>query len=267
MIKAIKELKILILLSYFNRPILVKNALQSVKNAVKKHHRWELAFGDDGSEYPGEPIAREILSNHQHKLSFYNTHSSIEDKIQNGIQIGKLANQVLSKTDCDICVTLCDDDEFHPDYLWNLNLYFLQNPEVMYCWSNIHLFNPFKQKAEGINNLSGIYNELTESVNPYGRLDGSQVAFQIKAIREHNIWYRDTTKSNGGEHAWSYNLDGELFKQFYNKFGSCPYTGFVAQYKGVHERQLVYQKEHIFKDKKDMEFFHKETIRLAGKEF
>ena len=51
-------MKILILLLYFERPNLVRNALRSVRQADRHHQDWELAVIDDGSRAPALPISR-----------------------------------------------------------------------------------------------------------------------------------------------------------------------------------------------------------------
>jgi hypothetical protein len=264
-----RELKVLILFSYYNRPLLVRNALRSVLRAAELHKNWHLAFGDDGSEFPGEPIVREELEGHLHKVSFHNTNDDIETKIAKGIRIGQMANRVLSATDADLVITLCDDDQLHPEYLRNLNRYFLKHRDVMYCYSNIHLYNPFMEDVSTVDNPSGPYNEHTTPIHCYGKVDGSQVAYRTRCIWDHNIWYRDTTKgSKGGpEKPWQYNLDGELFKQFHEKIGLAHYTGFVSQYKGMHEYQMVYRKEHIFQNQDDIRSFHRDVVEKAGKVF
>lgn len=270
MIYAYRELKILLLVSYYNRPLLVRDALKSVLVAGKKHKNWVMAFGDDGSEIPGEPVVREVMADKIRKVTFYNTHDDIDTKIERGIGIGRLANDVLSKTDADVVVTLCDDDRLHPDYLWKLNNYFLKNRNVMYCYSNIYLFNPFTDKPEDVTVLAGGYNAHKGPIDCYGKVDGSQVAFRTCCIRDNNIWYRDSTKSQKPENThipWQYNLDGELFKAFSDKIGQAQYTGFVSQYKGVHKYQMVYHKEHKFHKIDDIRVFHRDVTQKAGKEF
>lgn len=265
-----RELKILILLSYYERPLLVRNALRSVVRANEHHKNWHLAVGDDGSEHPAEPIVREELAGFESKVSFHNTNDDIETKIERGIRVGRLANKVLAYTDADIVITLCDDDELYPDYLRNLNRFFLKNKDVMYCYSNIHLYNPMIENSSEVSVLSGPYNEHVGPIECYGKVDGSQVAFRIGCIRDHNIWYRDTTKGSkpwSEDKPWSYNLDGELFKEFFKKIGPAQYTGFVAQYKGIHEYQMVFMKEHLFKDRDDIRSFHRDVVDKAGKVF
>jgi len=52
--------KIVILLLYYDRPKMVRNALKSIKDLNYKN--WELVFIDDGSKEPGRPIVEEILA-------------------------------------------------------------------------------------------------------------------------------------------------------------------------------------------------------------
>jgi glycosyltransferase involved in cell wall biosynthesis len=118
--------KILILLFYYNRPNLVKIALNSIK--IHNYNNWEIAFIDDGSEEPGEPIVREILSEHLDKIKFYNTNDSIDIKMlrskEHGSIFGKYAQQAVEESDADIVMMLCDDDALYPEYFNNLNKYF-----------------------------------------------------------------------------------------------------------------------------------------------
>lgn len=266
MIKVNKELRILILMSYWNRPIWVENSLRSILDASKYHKNWEVAFGDDGSEIPGEPIARKILKDHLDRVKFYNTDMIAEDKASRGICIGRLANEAISESRADIFVTLCDDDRLHPRYLGRLNNWMLRNPEKSWCWSNILLYNPSTDPlAEG--SISGVYNSRSGELEPYGKLDGSQVAFRMSSVKEKGIWFRDTTKSANHANPLKYNVDGELFKLSYREFGPCPQTGFIAQHKGMHDDQLVMQKEFRMGDYSDIMNFYRTTTARAGKDF
>jgi glycosyltransferase involved in cell wall biosynthesis len=251
---------------YYNRPVLVRKALESVLAAGARYKNWELAFGDDGSDIPGEPIVREIMDGHLNKVTFHNSHMTIEEKAEKGITIGSLANKVLATTDAEIILTLCDDDRLHPDYLVGLNRYFLKHPSVMWCYSNVRMFNPLMEEPDDTIPLAGPYNAHTGPLDAYGKVDASQVAYCIECFRD-DVWWRGTTKSGSTNHPWRYNLDGELFKILYKKFGPAEYTGLVAQYKGMHEHQLVYYKEHIFRSKEDILAYHKRVLELAGKVF
>ena len=89
-----KELKFLILLFYYNRPKMVLNALNSINKLSYK--KFEVAFIDDGSDNPGEPIVRETLKpSFLKKVTFYNTNDTVKAKIERGgSNFGKLANEV-----------------------------------------------------------------------------------------------------------------------------------------------------------------------------
>src|SRR5438105_2894834 len=109
-------MKILVLLLYFERPRLVRNALRSVLAADAHHPDWELAFIDDGSPTPGEPAAREVLAGHPGKVRFHNTGDSAGDKRENGCRIGAFMNRAVRESDADLGVMLCDDDMLYPTY-------------------------------------------------------------------------------------------------------------------------------------------------------
>ena len=49
-----KELKFLIIFFYYNRPDMVRNALNSINKLTYKN--FEIAFIDDGSETPENPL-------------------------------------------------------------------------------------------------------------------------------------------------------------------------------------------------------------------
>lgn len=249
-------MKILILLTYFNRPILVRNALRSI--ADTSHDQWELIFGDDGSPNPGEPICREILGDHLGKIQFINSHVAAEQKFQEGISIGKIANRLIAESDSDIAITLCDDDALRPDYLTELSLYFEDNP-TQYAYSHISIFNPLIEPP-GEMRLDHKFNAFRNPVNPAGRLDTSQVAFRTSTVRDHGCRYPETTAI--GDKPWLMNLDAGLFQSIFDRFGPAPFTGLVGQYKGIHDHQLVWHKNN---GKLGLENYLRSSGSLAGK--
>ena len=119
-----KGLKFLILLFYYNRPKMVLNALTSINKLSYKNI--EIAFIDDGSDHPGEPVAREHLKpSILKKVKFYNTNDTIKQKIdRGGSEFGKLANEAVKNSDADIVLMLCDDDALFSDYLDYLNRFY-----------------------------------------------------------------------------------------------------------------------------------------------
>ena len=116
-------MKILILLAYFNRPKMVRFALESIK--MQSYKNWELVFVDDGSDIPGRPIVEEILRDDLDKIKFYNTNHSVKDKINQGGSIfGYYWTQAMYESNADISIMLCDDDGIFPDALENLSNYY-----------------------------------------------------------------------------------------------------------------------------------------------
>jgi len=232
-----ESLKFLILLFYYDRPEMVKNALRSINKST--YTNFTLAFIDDGSLNPGRPIVEETLSSDLlNKVIFYNTNHSITDKIEQGGSIfGKLANEALQTTKCDIALMLCDDDALTPGYLEYLNEYFKLNPKINHCYSKVLFYNPTKEDYTQSKETApfiydmGVYNlnNYTTPIDPYCKVDSSQVAWRIKCNLENNIWF---------PYPQTRNLDAFLYKQLYEKCGECYPTFIFGQCKGAFEDQL-----------------------------
>src|ERR1700744_2555858 len=94
--------KILILLTYFERPELVRGFLRSLVRADRVYPHWELAFIDDGSVIPGRPVAEKILGNLVGKTRFINSRMTPEmKKICGGSFIGYYMNRAILESDAD----------------------------------------------------------------------------------------------------------------------------------------------------------------------
>jgi glycosyltransferase involved in cell wall biosynthesis len=218
--------KFLILLFYYNRPNQVRTSLESIKN--HEYQNWELCFIDDGSEEPGEPIVREILSDQLNKIRFMNTHDTIETKTERnkeqGSVFGKFAQQAVEESDADYVIMLCDDDALYPNYLNNLNQFFNSHPEDVYVYSHIHIYDPVLTSIK--NNPPFVNHHLnkTEEVCPFYSLDMSQISWNRKKCIDAGVKFRYPLTAN---------LDAELYLQMYSAFGKCRFTGFIGQYKAM----------------------------------
>lgn len=229
------------MLSYYNRPILVRNALNSIVRANEYYPYWKLAFGDDGSEIPGAPIVEEILGDHMDQVKLVHSNMKFEDKIDQGLILGKLANQVMAESNSDIAFMLCDDDEITPFYLKGLADYFSNNPKVLYCYSHVHLYNPFFNKSSEVNNVTGKFNSHTDVINPVDNVDASQVAWRLSCCKEYGAWFKDDTRQIQGK-PWTKDTDKSFFENLYDKCGKAHFSGLVGQYKGIHDYQLLWHK-------------------------
>jgi glycosyltransferase involved in cell wall biosynthesis len=218
--------KILILLFYYNRPNLVKIALNSIK--IHNYNNWEIAFIDDGSEEPGEPIVREILNEHLDKIKFYNTNDSIDIKMlrskEHGSIFGKYAQQAVEESDADIVMMLCDDDALYPEYFNNLNKYFQLHPDEKYVYSHIHTYDPMLTKLE--DNPPYEHHHLNKDwpLNPHFNIDMSQVAWRRQAFIDSGIKF---------PYPMTANLDAVVYNQMHNHFGDCKFSGFFSEYKAM----------------------------------
>lgn len=235
-------MKILILMTYFNRPILVKNGLKSILAANEYYQDWELAFGDDGSVHPGRSSVEEILSDHMDKVTIVESGMGIEEKLQKGLILGKMANEQIKKSNADVAIIMGDDDELVPTYLRDLSLFFKNNPETLYCYSKVYLYNPLVQKSSDAKKIcTGKYNQEEGRINPVNKVDATQVAWRLSCCKEYGAWFKDTTLSVK-EKPWVQDTDKSFFEQLHDKCGLCHPTGLVAQYKGIHDYQLLWHK-------------------------
>lgn len=229
-----KQNKFTILLPYYNRPNIVRFALESIKR--QKYKNWELFFCDDGSDKPGNTILEEYFPKNKYGNIFYlNTETTLEYKKKNDSIFGYYLNQFIINSDSDICITLCDDDALCMDYLEKLNIWYNENYEKQYSFCDIIPYDPFtiksldeiKDKAESSLNSNG----QTE-VLPQNRLDSSQISWRTDVFKKQNVRYPYPQTSS---------LDSALFLQLYNLFGLCPFNGIVGQYKGYHLDQLCHK--------------------------
>lgn len=230
------RLKILIILMYFDRPTLVRNALYSILLANKYYDNWVLGFNDDGSTVPGEPIVKEILSSHLDKVKFYRLNATQVEKIKSGGTMGESINRIIKETEADLGIMLCDDDALHPLYLRNLNIYFQARPKVLSCYSHVISYNPLiesfldairKNYAPDPTNPLNYYNKPLFCAN---KVDASQVAWRITCNKNFNVWFPSPLSKCHDRH----------FYQSLNKnCGKSKFSGFISQFKGLHTAQLI----------------------------
>jgi|TARA_R110000796_G_scaffold75613_1_gene169487 glycosyltransferase involved in cell wall biosynthesis len=229
-----KPLKFLILLFYYDRPEMVKNALNSIKRTSYKDYH--IAFIDDGSSTPGKPIVEELLDSEElSKVTFYNTNQSPSDKkTQGGSIFGKYANIATDKNPSDITLMLCDDDALTPGYLEYLNEFFHLNSEVNHCYSKVLFYDPSKEdylesrEHTPYTHVGSTFlnlNIYTTPVNPIGKFDASQVAWRTKCNIEFPF---PRTRA----------LDSIIYTQLGDNHGLCYPTGIFGQCKGAFEDQL-----------------------------
>ncbi len=222
-----KDLKFLIIFFYYNRPDMVRNALNSINKLTYKN--FEVAFIDDGSETAGEPIVRSILKpSFLKKVKFINTNDTIEAKIaREGSEIGKYANKAIKESDADIVLMLCDDDALVPDYLNSLNRFYQYNPKIHYAYCKLKYYNPTETSyTRAKPNEEDITNKL---INPVTNLDSSQVSWRRQSMLDKDFWF---------PHPRTRNLDAVMFVHLWHHYKHCAPLKEYGQYKAIFDDQL-----------------------------
>jgi glycosyltransferase involved in cell wall biosynthesis len=222
-------MKILVLLAYYNRPKMVRLALESVK--LQSHEDWEIAIVDDSSIYSIEPIAKEFFGNDE-RVKLFHTNDTDQQKVaRGGSNLGKYWNEAVIMSSANIAIMLCDDDALYPDYLQKLNDYYEINKNVKYSYSHVSIFDPYE--TTNLDNVKNKFdhwlNKYTKPINPFHKVDASQVSWRTSAFKEDYIRF---------QYPQTKDLDSSLYKQLFKKYGPCPYNEMVSQYKGWFKGQL-----------------------------
>ncbi len=233
--------KFLIVLNYYERPQLVRNTLNSIRELQSDN--WELAFIDDGSIAEGEPIAREIFTERElWRTKFYRCNDSIEQKrVQGGSRHGQYNNEAICNSDADYFIMLCDDDAIIPDYFARLNevLGFKPYP---YAYCNILFFNPSKESYKNATimpreRFQGSNYRLNHHhpLNPSCCIDASQMICNTGCVKEGLVKF---------PYPQTACLDANVYQQLYALYGNCTPVNIYGQYKATHVQQLGNRKEH-----------------------
>ncbi len=222
-----KELKFLIIFFYYNRPDMVRNALNSINKL--KYKNFEIAFIDDGSDKPGEPIVRSILKpSFLKKVKFIDTNDTVQNKIERGgSEIGRYANRAVKESDADVVLMLCDDDALVPNYLNNLNRFYNHNPKIYYAYCKLKYYDPTR-----VNYTKGKPNEddiTTKLIQPVTNLDSSQVSWRRQSMIDKDFWF---------PYPRTRNLDAVLFVHLWHHFKHCSPLKEYGQYKAIFHDQL-----------------------------
>ena len=232
-----KNLKILLVMPYFERPNLVVNALRSMQNI--NYDNYEIYIVDDGSVR--DPIESVIEANgfEIKNLTILNTNDTEEQKAKRGSIHNSFINQAIKQSDADIGVYISDDDAVRSDYFQELNDYYQNNPDKMYSYAHMIQFDPHTQvpcetlkiynKGKNFKTKAPWRLNYTHDLNPQGKVDATQVSWRIECNKKHDIWLiPDLTRC----------ADSFFFKELYDKFGPCTYNGLTGVFKAFHPDQL-----------------------------
>ncbi len=226
-------MKFLILLMYYNRPNLVRNALESIRRQTYKNYF--LYVIDDGSEQDCLKSVTELIP--EEKFYYERVEDSIADKkLRGGSMHGFYMNKGIWENKSDIIIPLCDDDGLLINYLENLNIFYELNKSVMYAYSNVYVFNPYEENMFKCNTNNLGFGDWHVPISPARILDSSQVTFRRQVFIEGGVRY---------PYPQTKNLDETVFKQCYELYRHCRPTGLIGQYKAIYPEQLGWR-ENIY---------------------
>jgi glycosyltransferase involved in cell wall biosynthesis len=225
-------IKFLVVVAYYERPEMLRNALRSVKNSTYKN--WDLCLIDDGIEFPGIGILNECFTKEErieHGISYIQTMDEKKRKDdRGGSQHGIYINTAIETSDSDIIIILCDDDILMSDYMEKLNSFYTLNPEVKYSYCHLEFYDPLNEKDIVNSNYTRYLNSMNTPINPVRRVDSSQVTWRRNAWIESGIKFPYPRTSN---------LDELIFGNMHNSWGKCVFNDIVGQRKGIHAQQLI----------------------------
>ena len=230
------NLKFLIVLAYYKRPIIVRNALESLKQA--NYDNWELDFIDDsGDDAFKESLFGFGLDNS--KVKYLPILDSVEQKnLQGGSRHGEYINNSIRNSDADVVIVLCDDDAILPNYFQDLNTFYNANPNVGWAYSKVKYYIPsietYQQAEDNLQRVQQYgsivdVNRHTTPINPDCACDASQVTFRRSSFVDKEIWF---------PYPQTRNLDSAIYNKMYQAWGPCYPTGIYGQCKGVFPDQL-----------------------------
>jgi glycosyltransferase involved in cell wall biosynthesis len=220
--------RVQLLLAYYDRPSLVRNALVSIRDCG--FDDWQLYFVDDGSPRPGLPVVESILKVSMPKIKCdYIPDSEEEKQRRGGSRFGSFLNKAIVNSDAEVVVMICDDDALIPGALSKLVDFYENNANVLYAYSWIAPYDP-SNEAPHVSFLERPCHLNREGlIHPSNQVDSSQVTWRRQCFDNAGVRYPEIRTRN---------LDSELFATLHAAHGLCHPTRFHLQYKAIFENAL-----------------------------
>lgn len=230
-------MKALVLLAYYERPVMVKGALESLRR--QPEGSWRAVMVDDGSKAHGQAVVEAEFSDLLPNFSFVRIEDSISRKVwQGGSRHPHYINEAILAAKEDLVVILCDDDALVPGILDPLLRWHAAWPAQKWSYGHVSVYDPGRESVPWMENheprrLDFHLNRRTDPILPAYIVDSSQVVFTRSAFTEETMFPPVNTK----------NCDAAIFEAMGKKWGRCPFNGLVLQMKGIHKKQMGRVKE------------------------
>jgi GNAT superfamily N-acetyltransferase len=229
------QTRFLIVIAYYNRPEIVKNALKSIVDL--KYDNFEVAFIDDGSAIAGKPIVESIFPKELlDRTTFYlGTDTPEQKKAQGGSIFGAHINTAIRDSSAEYFILVCDDDAVLPYFFLELNAFLLKS-KPPYFYSKVRFYDPscetyLQHRENAEREFRGSWYKINHShaLNPYCMIDSSQMICNTACFKDGSVAYPFPKTRN---------LDADVYGKLFNKYGLCVPCGLYGQIKAAFAGQL-----------------------------
>lgn len=207
-----------IFLLYYDRPVMVCEAVQSV--LAQSSGDWILEFIDDGSPRSG----REAVQVDDPRIRWWNTRRERS--------VGGLMTELMCGSGADISFILCDDDWLDPYYVQNCLDWRKINRTIAHAFSSVQLeFGPLPVSWQGFaSSLSATcpYNQWKCDISPHLAIEGCQYVWDRGCAVGRGITFSDEVSC----------LDSRFMYDMYRLLGKCVRMPRLGQHKRLHGGQL-----------------------------
>lgn len=221
----------LVILPYYNRPVMVRGALESLRR--QGDAPWRCVMVDDGSEVHGQSVVENEFPDLLPRMEFTRIEDTIGQKVwQGGSRHPQFMNEAIEKGREDLVVVLCDDDALMPGVIGKLLMWHSCHPAEKWSYGHVSIYDPTKESVpwDGEPRMDWHLNRRTDSIFPAYIVDSSQVVFRREAF-------------TGFPPVNTKNCDAALFTDMAKKWGRCPFNGLTVQHKGVFSDQMGSRRE------------------------
>lgn len=211
-------MKISCILTSYNRPTLVRQALKSV--AEQTHRDFQLIVIDDSTKMSIFPIVDEFKFP---QSTVCVTPVSAQERAKTN-RLGVNVNWGLRQAKGDVICYLADDDYYFPTWFEHLNRFFTENPEKQVAYGILKFSESMEMELEEAGMFrfpGGIVKE------PMGILDHNQVAH--RRFDPPQLWQESV--------GTVMNVDGWFFSQLANTYDFHPINAWAAV-KRLHSKNL-----------------------------
>tara|TARA_Y100001938_G_scaffold85196_1_gene117001 strand:+ start:5220 stop:6026 length:807 start_codon:yes stop_codon:yes gene_type:complete len=249
-----KDLKIQIILFYYDRPNLVKK--MGLKTVFESDYdNWEISVIDDSNEQNFNKVLEEFYKDHpdfinsKDKVKIFNTNDTLEEKKQRGdAVIGKFANDAMYLSEADISIMLCDDDGVTKNYFSELSEFYIKNPELNHSYCRLTTYTPIeggkteRKQGEWIEggNTGIDYENFIPTPDNY--LNCRQDNTRLENVCDSSMvsWRRENAIKEGilFKYPKTANLDSDIYSLMDRYWGNCNFNSIIGQYKAFWDGQL-----------------------------